>query len=149
MKNPKDDRERLMNLYESISESIMSTSDDEIFKECEEEGKNPVVVAENMRAILASHIKSHNRQRLVEAQKGLQKAKQIQNSQQVWGDTENDREDKRTLLQTLLSSIPDLSQAPLTVAFRDHNELSDSDVDSLLEDLRELGYWNSDSSLNK
>jgi hypothetical protein len=147
MAKPKDDRERLSNLYQSLSESIMSASDKEILEEYQEAGKDPAVVAESMKALLASQIKNYNRQRLVEAQKGVERFREKEDSTFSWASLIGI--DKRQLLDSLLQSFPDLKQAPLTLAYRNHKEMTDSDIDGLLDDLRQLGYWKPDASQSK
>lgn len=142
MTNSKTDHDRLLNLYDALSQSIIAASEDEIIEEYRQAGEEPAAVAESVRAIFSVQIKQYKQKRLQAARQALEETKKQQSSDGLKNKLFSlGGIAKRTVLGSILSKNPDLaSSSSLTLAFRDQSELSDSDLDSILEDLVELGY---------
>lgn len=136
MTGPKNDEERLEYLIESIEDSILSASDEEIVEDFSSNGQDPAKIASNAMTLIRGQLNAERKQRLATARQGyLRTVGQRSASRSL----PVDPQERRGLLERIMFLETQLS-AELTLAFREGKEISDRDVTSMLEDLAELGF---------
>lgn len=118
-----------LHLADMLTEDLFHTSDEEILAEFEESGGDVEQHAIKMRELFELALLRANKARLLEARAGAAAGRAARVVS--LGDVRHARAKLRTILQR--------EDLPLTLAARKENELSDSDVAGMLEDLRELG----------
>ncbi len=133
----KDYARELRNILEALAESAATASDEDILSEATEEGLDPQVEANRLRMVLHNSLLSIQKERLRTARQQYEKhLKSMTESQYPLPDTPNGR---RQLLQSLLLKIPDLQRGLVTAQGRELSDLSDSDIESCLRQLCDLG----------
>ena len=130
----KDKKERaaLARLADAFVDDILQASDEEILAEFTESHGAPAKNAADMRALFERTVLATNKRRLKAAQAGVA-ANRVPTNVTPPIDI---AEARQKLRRILASGTP---VAKLTLAARNEDELSDSDVLGMLEDLRELG----------
>lgn len=137
MKKKKPNSDLLDALLDAASDAVMASSDAEILAESKQEYPDPAARVKELRAMAAERIIASKKQRLSLARKALDAAQS-----QVQGLTKAlTSEEMRARIQRLL---PGSSSAGdwLTLAFRKGEDMSDADMQSLLEDLEDLARLN-------
>lgn len=142
MTGPKNDEERLKYLIESIEDSILSASDEEIVEDFRSKGQDPTRIALNAMALIRGQLNAERKQLLATARQGYLRAV---GQRSAFRSLPADARERRGLLERIMSAETQLP-AELTLAFREGKEISDRDVTSLLEDLAELGFLNPEDS---
>ena len=137
MTGPKNDEERLEYLIESIEDSILSASDEEIVEDFRGNGQDPAQIASSAMALIRGQLNAERKQRLATARQGYLRAVGQRSAARS---LPADPRERRGLLERIMSAETQLP-AELTLAFREGKEISDRDVTSMLEDLAELGFW--------
>lgn len=132
------EREGLDRLADDLVDDILSASDEEVLAEFRRSGDDPDQHAADMRALFEASVLAAKKRRLAQAKVGAA----------VRRDTENTiarPPDMATARRRLRAILDDpTAQHGLTLAARKESELSDADILSLLDDLRELGVLPSD-----
>ena len=132
-KTPSSDLSRLR---EELAADVMDTSDEDIFLEVRDRGIDPEAAASRVASVLQRAILDSGKQKMTSARESLQSQKLV-----------NKRSDPidiskaRALLEKAVKSDANLQQR-LTLAARNGESLPDSDVQSLVDDLLELGILN-------
>lgn len=142
MTGPKNDEERLEYLIESIENSILSASDEEIVEDFRSNGQDPAQIASSAMALIQGQLNAERKQRLATARQGYLRAVGQQSAPRS---LPADPRERRGLLERIMSAELRLP-SELTLAFREGKEISDRDVISLLEDLAELGFLDPEDS---
>jgi hypothetical protein len=142
MTGPKNDEERLEYLIESIEDSILSASNEEIVEDFRSNGQDPAQIASSAMALIRGQLNAHRKQRLATARQGYLRAVGQQFASRS---LPTDPRERRGLLERIMSAETQLP-AELTLAFREGKEISDRDVTSMLEDLAELGFLDPEDS---
>ncbi|MDR3579203.1 MAG: hypothetical protein P4L44_04475 [Oryzomonas sp.] len=140
-------RDMLDHLTDALVEDILNTSDKEILSEAAEDSGSPEAEATRVREILKTAQTLAAKKRLSAARLAVaQQKKEPQKGKVI---TLDPLQARRTLA-TILQKHPESTQE-FTLAARKGKELSDSDVLSMLEDLRELGIYDpeADTETNK
>lgn len=137
MSDKRDYQQECLNIMAFIADSIWDAPDEEIMKEMKEEGLDPRAVAENVRNILLQTSKSY-RQNL---RKKLLKEVEVEKMQRKvehfnWPSSP---QAQRDWLQRVLDSLSARNLNIFTFQHRDFSNLTDSDVQSHLETLDNLG----------
>lgn len=132
-KAPED---QLSRLREQLVEDVMSTTDEEIVAELKAAGDDPEVVAARMRDVVQRAVIVSGKVRMAAAKTQLRS--QQSKPMPV---TPIDIARARRLLQTAAAKDNDLR---LTLAARNGEAMSDSDVQSLVQDLIDLGLLTDD-----
>lgn len=138
----KNDEERLEYLIESIEDSILSASDEEIVEDFRSNGQDPAQVAASAMALIRGQLKAERKQRLATARQGYLRAV---GQRYAPRSLPADPRERRGLLERIMSAETQLP-AELTLAFREGKEISDRDITSMLEDLAELGFLDPEDS---
>lgn len=130
---PKTERSALDRLADALVEDILSASDKDILAELRETGSDPERHAADMRARFEKSLIAANKRRLAAARAGVA-ASHLPAGMPV---PAIDIGVARARLRAALN-VPGVGQK-LTLAARKESELSDADILSMLDDLRELG----------
>ena len=135
MKSPTNDEDRLRLVIDVIEASIISSTDEEIIEDVCYSGQDPNEVAEKIRSLIGTQIKTSRQAALRSAQEGYRRASA---RNQKASRMPSDPKEQRSLLSRLINSNSGFV-TELTLAFRDGKHISDEDVSSMLADLLELG----------
>jgi hypothetical protein len=132
----KDKKERaaLDRLADAFVDDILQTSDEEILAEFTESHGDPAKNTADMHALFERTVLATNKRRLKAAQAGVAASRTLARVTPV--PAINIAEARQRLRRILASGTADVK---LTLAARKEDELSDSDVLGILEDLQELG----------
>ena len=130
---PKTERAALDRLVDAFVEDILSASDEDILAEFRETEGDPERHAADMRARFEKILVVANKKRLATARAGLAASRRPAGTPAPVIDIAAARARLRAALDT-----PGVAQN-LTLAARKESELSDADILSMLDDLRELG----------
>ncbi|MFO1126616.1 MAG: hypothetical protein U1E25_15970 [Methylocystis sp.] len=128
------ERSALDRLSDLLVEDILNASDEDILSELRERNIDAAQNAAAIRALFEKSVIAMNKQRLAAARAGVaadRRSRGRASSPPV------DIEEARRLLRGVLDA-PSRGQ-PVTLAARKEAELSDADVLSMLENMRELG----------
>ena len=128
--NNKKERTALDRLADAFVDDVLNASDEDILAEFRESHGDPARHAAEMRDLFEKSIISANKRRLAAAKAGAVAARTTTIAPA-------DIADARARLRAVLDA-PNLPPQ-LTLAARKENELSDSDIAGMLDDLRELG----------
>lgn len=132
------EREGLDRLANDLVDDILSASDEEVLAEFRGSGDDPDQHAADMRALFEASVLAAKKRRLAQAKAGAQTQRETRNTTA----RPPDMVEARRLLRAILDDSN--AQHGLTLAARKESELSDDDILSLLDDLRELGVFPSD-----
>lgn len=127
------ERDALDRLADALVEDILNTPNEDILAEFRQTEDDPERHAADMRALFEKSFVAANKQRLAAARVGVAASRRPTVSPAPVTDIAR----ARALLRAALDA-PDVQQK-LTLAARKESELSDSDLHSILDDLRELG----------
>jgi hypothetical protein len=134
-------REMLDHLTDALVEDILHTSDKEILSEATEDSGSPAAEATRVREILKTAQTMAAKKRLSVARTAVDQQKKEPQRGKVISLTPLQA---RRTLETVLQKHPESTQE-FTLAARKGKDLSDSDILSMLEDLRELGLYDPDT----
>jgi hypothetical protein len=125
-------RDALAHLANILIEDVLAASDQEMLAEFAEENGDAKQNAEEMRALFEKSVLRTNKQRMRDARAGLAaRRSEVRESKVV------SLENVRGRFKRALAACP--ADIKLTLAARNENELSDSDILGMLQDLEELG----------
>lgn len=131
-------------LADEFVDDILNLSDDEVLAEFREDGGDPERHAAKMRSMFENRLLAANKARMSAAKAGVASSRRVEKRLSV---PVVDIADARARLRALIAradSIPGL-----TLAARKEDELSDSDVVGMLEELAELGLLDGDQDIGK
>jgi len=123
----------LSRLREELAADVMGTSDEEIFAEFRDRGVDPEAAATRVASVLQRAILESGKEKMAAARDSLQKQKAAENTREPV-----DIAKARALLEKAAKSDANLQQR-LTLAARNGDSLPDGDIQSLVDDLLELG----------
>jgi len=123
----------LSRLREEMAADVMDTSDEDVFAEVRDRGTDPEAAASRVASVLQRAILDSGKEKMVAARESLQKQDSAENCREPI-----DISKARALLAKAASSDAHLEQR-FTLAARNGDSLPDSDIQSLVEDLLELG----------
>jgi GrpB-like predicted nucleotidyltransferase (UPF0157 family) len=129
-------REEAKRVFDHLADSIETGSASEIAAELKESGHDVNDIVAKMKAAALAGVKGFRQQRLHRARKRYEESssKIERNSKAVGGS----REERRRRFFRVLDEKPEL-RARYTMQHRDLNALTDTDIDSALEELEILG----------
>ena len=116
---------------------VLAASDEEVLAEFSATHGDPTNNAAEMRALFEKSVLKANKDRLRTAKSGLAASRAAAPASKIVS-----MENVRVRLRRVLASCP--PDVKLTLAARDENELSDTDVLGMLQGLEELGIITSD-----
>lgn len=123
----------LSRLREELAADVMGTSDEEIFAEVRDRGVDPEAAATRVASVLQRAILDSGKENMAAARESLQKQKAAEDRR-----VPVDISKARALLEKAAKSDANLQQR-LTLAARNGDGLPDGDIQSLVDDLLELG----------
>ena len=127
----------LAGLMNSLADAALSQTDEELHAEAASSGEEPAFAASEVRDLLRSASKSYRQRHLRAA--ALEYQKRVASLKRGWIDLPETAGDRRSLLASVFAMNPRMESAFLTLQHREFKELSDTDVESCLVQLRELG----------
>ncbi len=130
-------REMLDNLADTLVADILTASDEDILAEAEEDTGSAVAEANRVRDILKTAQTIAAKKRLAAARAAVEQQKCRQQGRKV---ISLSPAQARNTLAAVLQNHPESTQE-FTLAARKGKDLSDSDVQHMLEDLQELGLY--------
>lgn len=128
----KKGREALSRLVDVLVEDLLAASEEEVLAEFAETHADPAKNAAEMRALFEKSVLKANKDSLRTAKAGLAASRETPTASKIVS-----LETVRARLRRVLATCP--SDVKLTLAARNENELSDTDVLGMLQDLEELG----------
>lgn len=136
----KSDRDALLRLADALTEDTLNMSDEEVLAEVKEDSFDADRYAADMCERFKKELIVSNKKRLFEAKAGVASMR----GAGAGSASVTNIATARVRLHTLLNN-PELART-LTLAARNEGELSDADVLSMLDDLRELGVFPSEGN---
>lgn len=127
----------LFNVMSALAETEWEMTDEEVIEDARERGENIEREAEQVKDIFRRALKEHRQSPLREAQ---QKYKdRIASMFKEEFPLPQSTEERRDMLYAFFASQPEIGSALLTAQHREFSELTDSDVENFLRQLKELG----------
>ncbi|MCW2236836.1 hypothetical protein [Azospirillum canadense] len=134
MTHPRDDVERLQRLLDAIEEVALRTPEEELLAEEGPQAKRDEDIARN---IVAAHLKAYGLSKREEAKRGMEQARAARAA--ALGRLPAAPAARRALFERIVANQPALVPQGLTMAFRDGKEITDAEIDSILEALAKVG----------
>ncbi len=134
MNDPDRDSLQLRALLDAVEADILKATDAEIREDILAGGEDSEEIARHMRAIVEGAVAAHRKQKLRAARAAYDTASARRTDAHI----PDEPQARRSLLERLIASGVQLPQG-LTLAFREGKDMSDSDVETILEDLAALG----------
>jgi hypothetical protein len=129
-------REEADRVLDHIADSIETGDAAEIAADLKDSGHDLNEVASRMKAAALAGVKEYRQQRLHHARQRYQESSlRIERRTRSFGGS---REERRQRFFSVIEARPELKSA-LTMQHRDLNELTDTDIDSALDELEILG----------
>jgi len=125
-----DPRAKYKTIEKSLAEDVNHLSDADLLQEATDDGLNPKDIALNMRASALSLVAEAKRKRILQVREKLKESDKFSRSELP----RPSMDAIKSKLQELFSRRPELA-----VAFRQGTKQSDSDWQSLWDDLIEIG----------
>jgi hypothetical protein len=136
MSNKRTEAERLDAISDALGESILAATDQEILEEARLKGRDPNVEAGRLKALMLSAVKAYQQRALREARLGYDAQAHRVASKASAIPCEPAK--RRELFSFVLARQPRYSEL-FTAQHREFTDLTDTDIESYLEDLDELG----------
>ena len=133
MNDDNTDRKSLGRLADALVEDILGMSDEEILTEFGEDGGNAAQYAADMRERFSETVLSAKKARLAAAAAGAAASRERTSHRR------RDPVESALARERLASALKRGTSLPMTLAARKEEDLSDADVQGMLEDLEELG----------
>lgn len=132
---PKDNQDRA----NSLAESVLLASDEQIFQEVKQAGQDPSMSANRVRSLLRQAVKSHRQKPLQDAL--LEYHRQVGLFQKQTYQLPESAQAKRELLASVFQRFPQMQNTFLTIQHREFKAMSDEDIESCLKQLNLLGVF--------
>ncbi len=136
MDNQLNYKQELKAIMDALAESVIDSTDEEILEEVREDGLQPEIIAKQVHETLLNSVKKYRKRNLLKAREKYQDS--VFKIQTEKCDLPSTPEERRSLLSRIFNFKPQI-QKMVTAQFRDFNELSDADVESLLSQIQKLG----------
>jgi hypothetical protein len=136
MTGRKDANQKMVNLAEAMIEDLMQLSDDELLRELREDGEDVAGLSDDVAAIITAAAASHGKNLMARARANLDAARTSRGGGAVGNVLSLD--EKRRVVARFAANDASLKDK-LTMAARSGHALTESDLNSLLEDLYDLG----------
>jgi hypothetical protein len=134
MNNKQTDNERRLEaIMNSLAESIVETSDEEIIAEVAQEGKDANAFASQVRQAMLRSAKTYLQENLRESRKRYERDVAALNVKEY--SLPKTPAERRRLLAMVFQRRPEL----VTAQWREFDSLTDEDIESSLKQMQELG----------
>jgi len=128
-----------LSVANALADDILNLSDEELLKEAQDEFDDVASEISSARSAINSAILKSNKSRLSAAKEQLEQKKKSTNQNNILALTLND---KRALIHQAKKSVHSL-----TLAARNEEEMSESDINGVLQDLIDLGVIDKDGNI--
>ncbi len=135
-------RQKLSRILVPLVDDLLSMSDEELFAEVREEGGDPAAEAEEVAKLLAASLVAAGKLRMEEARAQLGRVHALRNRPSITGLSVDA---KAKILRHFAANDTPLQQR-LTTAARNGEGLTESEMDTVLLDLIELGAIDSEGN---
>ncbi len=122
---------RMAALTEAVMDDVLATPDDQILSESAEDGIDPAATAARMRTTALAKLREAKRARLAKARETYKQAAQRT--------APTSRPSLEEMRRRAMELIRGGAGGTLALAFRNGQKLTDADLESLWDDLQELG----------
>lgn len=139
---PRPHERTLADLMNGLAEASLAMSDEALLTETRDGGEDPAWAAASVRDLLRATGKTFRQRHLRAAAAEYQR--RTASLKRGWLDLPETPDQRRSLLASVLARNPRVESALLTMQHREFKELSDSDVESCLAQLKELGVLGDD-----
>lgn len=139
-------RDELRALHAALAEAVLSASDGELIEEAREEGLDPDALAEETRTVLLKTVKTFKQRALIAA-KGQHRRKAAQLAAKRF-ELPTSPMERRQLLDAVIAGHKHKSRT-LVAQHRDFKEMTDDDVESLLQQFGALGLLDAKPELDE
>ncbi|MBF0333387.1 MAG: hypothetical protein HQL40_07030 [Alphaproteobacteria bacterium] len=133
MNCPDDEIERLQRLLDEIEEALIRSPRGELQAE---EGPQAKRDAETARRIVADQLRAHGLRKREKVRREMEQARAARARRSR---IPSEPTARRELLQSVMARRPSMVPQGLTMAFREGKEITDTEVDSILQALENLG----------
>jgi hypothetical protein len=130
-------KEGLAHVMNTLAESTLDLSDEEVEAEIREEGDDPKETADHIRKLLRKAVKEHQQRHLIEAQERYEARIAAMNDEESF--LPASAEEQRDLFMSVMTNKPEVGTALLTAQHRDFKDLTEADIKSYLKQLKALG----------
>ncbi len=138
----KDDGKRLHALMDALAREEESLSDKAVLEDAAAEGLDAKAEGDRVRSVLLAGLQRAKKERLERAKSAhVQAVSSIHNAA---GALPADPQRRRRLLSRVVTRRPQMRDAIVTLQHREFDSLSDSDVESALRQLQQLGLVDED-----
>lgn len=129
--------EGLAHVMNTLAESTLDLSEEEVDAEIREEGDDPRHSTDHVKNLLRRAVKDYQQRLLREAQKHYEASLAAMNDEESFLPTSV--EDQRDLFIAAMTNNPEVRSALLTAQHRDFKDLTEADIRSYLKQLKTLG----------
>jgi hypothetical protein len=136
-KKPESQEQELADIMNALAESVAAASDEEILQEARARGEDPAEAARATKDLLLNAAQTYRQRRLHEAQREYENHIAIMQTRTY--ELPVSVAERRQLLNLIVSRQSAL-RAALTAQYRDFTSIADTDVESCLKQLQELGF---------
>jgi hypothetical protein len=136
MSNKRTEAERLDAISDALGDSIFAAMDQEILEEARLAGLDPTVEAGRLKELMLSTVRAYQQRALRAARQGYEA--QAYRAASMASAIPSDAAKRRELFSFVLARQPQYSEL-FTAQHREFTDLTDTDIESYLEDLDELG----------
>jgi len=138
-KDTRNYREELRSILNSLADSLEHASDEAVMSELHESGEDPELRAKSVRTAFETAFKRFKQKKLKEAQlKYKSSVLKIRELEQIVPQT---IADLRVSLAAFFNTQPHWKTQLLTAQCREFKDLTDTDIRSLVKQLKILGAW--------
>src|ERR1044071_1355696 len=130
-------KEGLAHVMNTLAESTLDLSNEEVEAEIREEGDDTKESAERVRNLLRQAVKDHRQKLLREAQERYETRIAAMNDEESFLPTSAEKQ--RDLFMAAMTNKPEVGSALLTAQHRDFRDLTEADIKSYLKQLMALG----------
>lgn len=139
MTKPRDYELELARLEEELVDDIVSMSDEELLAEAKKDGVDVVALGKQGRELISNAILMAGKAKLAAAKAAVKAASERPALRVIQGSMQ----EKQKIIQAVMARQAEGPER-LTLAARNANELTENDVDLILQNLIKLGLLNED-----
>lgn len=133
---PRDYEQQLAEIMDTLAESTLEMTDEEIRLELKDEGLDPDVVVMEVRKLLNNTLKSYQQRLLLEAEQRYKESVSAITDQT--SDLPESADAQREIINSILATNPQLGRGFLTAQARDFDSLPDEDLRAFVSQLLNL-----------
>lgn len=136
MENDASPEQEWDSVLDALAESVLAATDEELLEEVRADGNDPVQLASQIEDLLLGSARAHFRTERLKLEEAIAMPKLRASERSKIPSSPLER---RSLLAYIMQQLPKLGAALATIHHRDYTELTDADVEGVLEQFDELG----------